>query len=288
MAQRLAVRQSQSLVMTPQLSLSIKLLAMSNLELANFVDEQLEKNPFLEHDPGRPNEREEAVAPGLGASVSGASSPAAPDQDNEPLSRERSDQMHNQLSTVQLERDFGTNFDNAFEDDKRLEALAQKQKPETTESPDLGHRGRELNQGGFTSADDDLVARTAAPVDLASHLIGQLSLSPSSQIEHAVAKSIAHSLDDNGYLDTPFDVLAARLGVNEETVHRALRLVQSCDPAGIGATSLKQCLELQLDAKNRLDPAMATLLDNLPLLAKRDFESLKTMTGLSMGDLIDA
>ncbi|MEL6947262.1 MAG: RNA polymerase sigma-54 factor, partial [Pseudomonadota bacterium] len=62
LAQRLAVRQSQSLVMTPQLSLSIKLLAMSNLELANFVDEQLEKNPFLEHDPGRPNEREEAVA----------------------------------------------------------------------------------------------------------------------------------------------------------------------------------------------------------------------------------
>ena len=61
-APKLKLKQSQSLVMTPQLQQAIKLLQLSNIELTAFVEEQLESNPLLERGTGDENRREEAVA----------------------------------------------------------------------------------------------------------------------------------------------------------------------------------------------------------------------------------
>ncbi len=64
-SQRLEIRQGQSLVMTPQLQQAIKLLQLSNLELAAYVEQELERNPLLERDDGAPERRTQAevVAP---------------------------------------------------------------------------------------------------------------------------------------------------------------------------------------------------------------------------------
>ncbi len=60
-SQRLEIRQGQSLVMTPQLQQAIKLLQLSNLELADYVEQELERNPLLERDDSAPGEPERQV-----------------------------------------------------------------------------------------------------------------------------------------------------------------------------------------------------------------------------------
>jgi len=266
--------------MTPQLSLSIKLLAMSSIELSNFVDEQLEKNPFLEPDTAPSNGREESS---VSLQPDGASAGA------ELLSsQEFSEKMGLGSSIEGLESDLGTSLDNAFPEEKQLDSLSRKETTDAQIAAEPTHRGRELSTGVLGAETNDITGRTPAPVDLASHLSGQLALVPTDETMLLIAKSIIHSLDDNGYLETTTDVLAERLGVPLEAVNQALSLVHSLEPAGIAARSLQECLALQLAALNRLDPAMQALLDNLALLAKRDFDTLKKVCGLSMGDMIDA
>ncbi|MEM1039205.1 MAG: RNA polymerase factor sigma-54 [Pseudomonadota bacterium] len=280
LAQRLAIRQGQSLVMTPQLSLSIKLLAMSSVELSNFVDEQLEKNPFLEPDQSIPNGREEQSV-GMDAD---ARNDSAPDFSH----REFSENLGLGANTKGLEADLGTSLENAFPDEKRLDDLSRKERSANDIAAEPTHRGREMSTGALGGDYTDIASRTAAPIDLPGHLCAQLALVPCDPTILLIAKSVANSLDDNGYLDTPVDTLAERLNVPLQAVDEALMLVQSLEPAGIAARSLQECLALQLKALDRLDPAMQTLLDNLNLLAKRDFDALKRICKLSMGDLIDA
>ena len=62
-SQRLDLRQTQSLVMTPQLQQAIKLLQLSNVELTEFVEDELSQNPMLERDDGEPGGREQGEAP---------------------------------------------------------------------------------------------------------------------------------------------------------------------------------------------------------------------------------
>ena len=68
LTQKLLIRQSQALVMTPQLMQAIKLLQLSNLDLATYVEGELERNPLLERttdEEGGPNEPEIAVSSGV-------------------------------------------------------------------------------------------------------------------------------------------------------------------------------------------------------------------------------
>jgi RNA polymerase sigma-54 factor len=94
-------------------------------------------------------------------------------------------------------------------------------------------------------------------------------------------------LDDAGYLRTDLGEIAERLGAGPERMEEALRLLQSFEPSGIGARDLSECLALQLRERDRLDPAMAALLTQLPLLAKRDFPALRAACGVDDEDLSD-
>ena len=207
LGQRLVQRQTQSLVMTQQLTQSIRLLAMSNSELDAFVDEAVERNPLLARVAG-------PVAPPPRAPAS----PPAP-----------------------------------------------------------------------VGADDpsDVWERMAARPTLADHLHAQIAVAGRRAAVTAAARAMVHDLDRAGYLREPDD-LRRRLGVPAATFDEALALMRSLEPAGIGARDLRDCLALQLAARNRLDPAMRALLDNLALLARRDFPTLERVTGLSMPDLLDA
>jgi RNA polymerase sigma-54 factor len=199
---RIEIRQHQSLVMTPQLQQAIKLLQMSNLQLADYLVAEVEKNPLLE------------LAPPTGGS--GAAAPA--------------------------------------------------------------RRG---------DGDGSLLDAVAAEVTLFGHLHEQIGAMRGRPEAIHAALILAHELEDDGYLRVPLAEVAARHRLGASEIAEGLGLVQSCDPAGVGARDLKECLALQLRERDRLDPAMAALLENLAMVARGQRGELMARCGVDAEDLDD-
>ena len=102
-----------------------------------------------------------------------------------------------------------------------------------------------------------------------------------------IAAELADGLDEAGYLRADLGEIAERLGAAESDVHAVLAVCQTFDPAGLFARDLAECLALQLKARDRFDPAIAALVANLDLLARRDFVALRRICGVDEEDLVD-
>src|SRR5262245_15259818 len=134
---------------------------------------------------------------------------------------------------------------------------------------------------------DDWSGAADVSPSLQDHLRGQLMSSQMGERDRALAHMIIDSLDDDGYFKMRFDELAAMVppehDVRAEDFEAALRLVQSLDPAGVGARSLEECLCLQLEALPEDTPARAAALaicrGHLPLLGNREWARLQHATG---------
>ena len=123
------------------------------------------------------------------------------------------------------------------------------------------------------------------PHSLKEHLLDQLAGTPGTL--GAAAEAIVHSLADTGYLERSLAEMADALGAPLEEMEAALLLVQDCDPAGVGARSLAECLALQAKAADRYDPAMARLIENLDLLAKGRMKDLLRICKVDEEDLAE-
>ena len=143
--------------------------------------------------------------------------------------------------------------------------------------------------GGQTidGEDANLEAYVAADISLHEHLTEQLHVATTDPVERMIGATLIDLVDEAGYIREPLGEVAERLGVALERVEAVIKLIQSFDPTGVGARDLADCLRLQLIEKNRYDPAIATLLDNLDLLARRDFASLRKLCGVDDEDIID-
>jgi RNA polymerase sigma-54 factor len=268
----MALRQSQSLVMTPQLMQSIRLLQLTHIELSQFVEEEIERNPLLEiaSDPiiSLPMERREPSEAGVFE--------GKVDFDNTP-----EDWVQTNIGSVEaMAENFDAPMDNLFsEEPGTFDAL----------SPDMAAQWKSAqgNGNGAEGADFDIGDVTAAPVTLRDHVAEQIAFAFVSQTERFIATELADALDDTGYLRADIDDVALKLGVPEGLTEQILARLQTFDPPGLFGRSLSECLAIQLKAKDRLDPAMAVLLDNLELLAKRDFQQLKRLCGVDDADILD-
>jgi RNA polymerase sigma-54 factor len=251
LAPRLDLRQSQSLVMTPQLQQAIRLLALSNLEVESFIAEEIERNPLLEG--------------GAGEDLPAAEAPAeAPD---EPPSAD-------DFGSGEAPLDLDVNDENLHQDSAADRAL----------DGGLGMEG--LSGGGWDGDGPDFDSFASDEVSLHGHLLAQAGerLSGSDLL---VARQIIEQVDETGYLLASTLDLANRLGVALAEVERILAIVQSFDPTGVAARSLAECLALQAKEADRYDPAMARLIDNLDYLAKGNFSALKRICGVDDEDLGD-
>lgn len=119
----------------------------------------------------------------------------------------------------------------------------------------------------------------AAQVSQIDKLHDQIALITAPERLKSVALLLSGELDESGYLTTPLFELADRLGTRTEEIELALVLVQACEPVGIGARNLRECLTLQLKARNRFDPVIGVVLDNLDLVAMADLRELSRLTG---------
>ena len=135
--------------------------------------------------------------------------------------------------------------------------------------------------------DNNLEAYVSAPVSLHEHLVAQLGLATRSPADRLIGREIIDGIDEAGYLTLDLAELAARLGISSARVEEVLALVQRCEPSGVGARSLAECLSLQLAERDRLDPAMKSLLSRLDLVAKRDIPALVRACGVVEEDVLD-
>ncbi|MGE5502708.1 MAG: RNA polymerase factor sigma-54, partial [Ignavibacteriales bacterium] len=120
---------------------------------------------------------------------------------------------------------------------------------------------------------------------LHSHLHDQLSVTRLSPVERVVAGALIDAVDDGGYLRADLSEIAERLGCETALVEKVLGAIQCFEPVGVAARSVGECLAIQLKDRNRFDPAMAALLDNLDLLARGDLPGLRKACGVDAEDL---
>jgi RNA polymerase sigma-54 factor len=263
LSQRLEFRQSQTLVMTPQLMQAIKLLQLSSLDLAAYVDAELERNPLLEKadDDDGPTAPEPAEA--------ADAEPSPSDWNGEEL----------ETSRDAMEQGLGTELENFFPDD----APAQRAGPADA----YPSAGTDWIGNGGTEGERDLEAYVASERTLADHLSEQMALAIADPAPRLIARYVIDLVDEAGYLTGDLALVAEKLGASVDDVEAVLAILQTFDPAGVCARNLAECLSIQLRERNRLDPAMQALVANLELVAKRDFAVLRRVCGVDDEDIAD-
>jgi RNA polymerase sigma-54 factor len=287
LTQRLEFRQSQSLVMTPQLMQAIKLLQLSNLDLSAFVEEELERNPLLEREsegPEAPVTGEpaagaaEASGDGFGDESAGDFNDAGSDG-FEPAQEEW---MNRDLgSRTEIEQTLDTPLDNVFSEEPAELAARNAQDAAPTTYTEWG--------GGASSDEGyNLEAFAAAEVTLAGHLAEQLAVAFTAPAQRMIGQYLIDLVDEAGYLPPDLGQAAERLGTSAEDVEAVLAVLQKFDPPGVCARSLSECLAVQLRELDRYDPAMQALVENLELLAKRDIVALRKLCGVDDEDIADS
>ncbi|MEO6041349.1 MAG: RNA polymerase factor sigma-54 [Croceibacterium sp.] len=247
---RLDLRQTQSLVMTPQLQQAIKLLALSNLEIEAFIGEALEANPLLE-------------AGELALERPASDAPVS----DEPVPEPTADQL---IARGAGEADAPLDIDPGTLDRDR----------DTGDWSSASGSGSGEDGPGIDERSDD-------DPTLAEHLNCQVGSATSDPQIRFVARHLIGLLDEAGYLPSPLREVAGDLGVPIAQVEEALGVVQSLDPTGVGARTLAECLALQAKEADRYDPCMARLIDNLDLVARGEFARLKRMCDVDDEDFAD-
>ena len=251
---RLEIRQGQGLVITPQLQQAIKLLQMSNLEVEAFIDAELERNPLLQREEGdnEPSETPEAETPDVSEHAADAEA------------RADLDVTHDEASPG--ERATGD-----------AEGAA-----DAGGAIDWSKAG---SGGSFDHDGEGFEGALTREPTLSEHLQAQLAASGLSPMETVIAGVLIDAVDEGGYLRAEVADVAERLGCDEAVVEKVLGVIQGFDPVGVAARDVRECLMIQLKDRNRYDPAIAALLDNLPLLAKRDLTALRKVCGVDDEDL---
>ena len=257
---RLDLRQSQSLVMTPQLRQAIKLLQFTNLEVASFIDEELERNPLLERDDGTdagPLER--------------------PAVDQRPLAASETPDTADRIASDTLASEQGAPLDQA--------EYAETYDPGSPgDGP--GHRGSGAGPGsdGDERAIDEFAEHATT---LREYLGEQLRLSFADRADRLIGAHLIALLEPSGRLSAPPEALARAMGCDIAVIEAVRAKMMRFDPVGMFARDLSECLAVQLAEKNRLDPAMARLLENLELLARRDLRRLMAICEVDAADMAE-
>ncbi|MGE0746094.1 MAG: RNA polymerase factor sigma-54 [Rhodospirillales bacterium] len=262
---RLDLRQTQSLVMTPQLQQAIKLLQMSNLELGAFIERELDQNPMLE--------REEGSAGAEGVTDSGAADEAPPRSDEAPAALDRG-------GDVEVMGDTSALYESG--------AAENVWDPETAHGGDgAGHWNTVGSGGSFDGAEPDIEGVAATGTTLREHLLTQINCDLDDAADRMIGLHLIDMLDEAGYFRGEICDIALTLGCAEARVEAALARLQKLDPPGIFARDLAECLRLQLADRGPVSPTMDALLANLDLLARRDFLSLRKVCRASAQELAE-
>jgi RNA polymerase sigma-54 factor len=257
---RLDLRQTQSLVMTPQLQQAIKLLQMSNVEVVQFIEEALEQNPLLERSEG---ERE---TDGEVPAAAEAAEPVAPLDDASLAKRD--------------EAPLDVPDEDLWTEDSVSDSATRARSDHSFERTSSGSQS-------FDSEDNFLEQTLSRDITLHDHLQDQLNMELSDPVDRMIGRHLIDTVDEAGYLTGDLEGVSQVLNCPPGRIEATLSRLRMFDPPGVFARNLAECLAFQLRDRNRLDPIMQILLDNLDLLAKHDMATLRKLCGASESDLAE-
>jgi RNA polymerase sigma-54 factor len=267
LTQRLQIRQSQALVMTPQLMQAIKLLQLSNLDLVAYVEAELERNPLLD----RAADGEAAPA-----QANAAQSPGEAARDSEPWN---GGEIESSRGPDQERMDAQVD-DNSAED-------ADPVRPRASDSAAGYSEWSGVGSGGSSDGAYNLEAFVSAEDTLLDRLQEQLALAIVDPVRRMIGQYLIDLVDEAGYLTGDIATIADKLGTSATEVETVLHILQGFEPSGVCARDLAECLTIQLREHDRYDPAMQAMIARLDLLARRDFTALKKICGVGDEDLAD-
>lgn len=246
---RLDLKLTQKLVLTPQLQMAIKLLQMPQLELSQTISQELAENPFLEETP------EFSTAEELPPEEMSIDS-APPDEIDD--------------TEIPLERLSTYSNDDYFEE-------------RAADGRDVGY----FTPGTVTQPTYEYFLSTEA--ERFDHLIWQLRFSRDDESVRTVAEVVIGNLDENGYLRLSDEEIAELTSASVEVAAQAVALVQSFDPPGIAARDIRECLLIQLRARDSDSPLLVNLVENhLELIGKKKYQDLAKTLAVQLDDILTA
>lgn len=263
---KLELRQSQQLVMTPQLQQAIRLLQLSNLELSEFVNTELERNPLLERDETVDKIESEPLQESFG--------------ERESSTRDTTTWLDMDKPTIATTNALDTELSDTYPDTPALELGTP------TGQTDPWSSVRQTMHASDV-LDHNLEAYVSAEATLKDHLLMQLQLSRLGPTERLIARHLIDLVEETGYITVDLDTVADRLGAPRTMMFQALQTLQSFDPPGVFARNLAECLALQLKDRNHYDPQIASLLEHLDLVASHDLQKLRRILKVDMDELSD-
>lgn len=270
---RLDMRLGQSLVMTPQLQQAIKLLQLSNIELSEYVEQELEQNPLLERDERAEGDDREETPPEVPEPSETGEAPEQPDT-ADTLSK-----TAETGTTAEGSETMDVDYDNNFTSDGGSDV------PQVADA--VGYES--WSPGGNFGSDDlpGIEQTLADEQSMRQYLIGQLGMLGIDPAQRLIGVELIELLNEAGYIAGSLEGVSDRLGCTVDEVEAVLEQLQTVDPAGLFARDLKECLALQLKDRDRFDPAMQKLLDNLEMMAARDMKALVKVCGVDEEDILD-
>jgi RNA polymerase sigma-54 factor len=272
---RLDLRQAQTLIMTPQFQQAIKLLQLSQLDLAAYVEQELVENPLLE--------RADDDAPLTDAGDESAESSAidAGDGEAEPVD---TSELATRETLPADDAPLDTDFENVW-------TGGDAESPAEAAVGAGGEGAFEAWGGGgrrdFGDSEFGIENTVSEGKTLRQHLLDQLAVDVEEPVERLIGQALIEYVDDAGYMTTPTAEIAEQLGCTADQVDRVLERLQGFEPTGVFARSVTECFALQLAERNRLDPAMQALIENLEMLAAHQLPELMKVCGVDAADLAD-
>ncbi|EJF91027.1 RNA polymerase factor sigma-54 [Bartonella tamiae] len=266
---RISLRQKTAPIITGELLQSIQILSMTATEIEHFVQNALEKNPLLEradHNDGTPVYRNfETNCRDIH------------------LNKERQNTHTISLSSTH------DNFRNKPNVDRHNDQKSIKETSYLSQGQEYAYNfaHKHITQSVYSDANVHENAHVlATKPNLHDHLYEQCLFTFARGMHFNIALDLINQLDGAGYFCGSLSETALNFNVSEDMVMHIFKRLRQFDPAGIFALSLSDCLALQLSRKKRLTCAYRSLLNHLTQLAKRDFTSLKKLTGLKQQDIV--
>ncbi len=274
------LRLRQQLVMTPQLQQAIKILQLSLPELESIVQTELEQNPMLEPLDQSP------------AEAAGESEPdrEVAESDGEPLPPEPDGS-----ATSDADDEWGTDA----REEKAAPAVEVEARDAAIEIKELNNLEKldwreyletysnNWQESAPSDPDDDhRSALENTPIrrsSLEDHMMWQLRMSSLAEADQRIGATIIYNLDNDGYLETPVEELAAQLEIEPAEVERVLMRVQRFDPPGVAARDLRECLLAQLQNLGMEESLAARMVKNhLDLLEKHRYAEIAKILGVTI------
>jgi RNA polymerase sigma-54 factor len=258
--QKLNLRLSQRLVMTPSLQQAIKLLQMSKLELEEVLTQEMVENPVLEE------EAEEAAQEAEAAEASEAPEPAKEDVEAAPVPAPSPGDAPAEAEAAPERDSFDEiDFDSYFED-----------------YMDTAYNPRQYEENEQTPIENTL----SSTPGLQEYVTWQLSMSGADPSVREIATYLIGNIDEDGYLRVAREEIRSAGYEDEAAVEKALALVRSFDPTGICAFDLPDCLMLQIRALGIENPLIEKIvLEHWPEFLNRQFQQLSRSLGVGMSEL---